>query len=64
MVYLAWAKVIRALMRRPLSQEQRFIRSDVKDFKELELNTGLHHGFLFKALKDWIVPAKNWVYRK
>lgn len=47
-----------------LFREQRFIRSDVKDFKELELNTGLHHGFLFKALKDWIVPAKNWVYRK
>lgn len=36
----------------PLSQEQRFIRSGIKDVKEIELNTGLHHGFLFKALND------------
>ncbi|AZA76936.1 alpha/beta hydrolase [Chryseobacterium sp. G0186] len=48
----------------PLSHEQRFIRSDIKDFKEIELNTGLNHGFLFKALKDWIIPVKSWVYRK
>lgn len=48
----------------PLSQEQRFIRSDIKDFKEIELNTGLNHGFLFKALNDWIIPAKDWASRK
>ncbi|WP_300686179.1 alpha/beta hydrolase [Chryseobacterium sp.] len=47
-----------------LSQEQRFIRSGIKDFKEIELNTGLNHGFLFKTLNDWIVPAKDWIYRK
>ncbi|CAD0219257.1 Alpha/beta hydrolase [Chryseobacterium sp. JV274] len=37
-----------------LSQEQRFIRSGIKDFKEIELNTGMNHGFLFKALNDCV----------
>ncbi|AYZ35333.1 alpha/beta hydrolase [Chryseobacterium indologenes] len=48
----------------PLSQEQRFIRSNIKDFKEIELNTGLKHGFLFKALDAWIVPTKEWINSK
>ncbi len=48
----------------PLSQEKRLIRSDIKDFKEIELNTGLNHGFLFKALNDWIAPTKDWISRK
>ncbi|AZA89908.1 Uncharacterised protein [Chryseobacterium nakagawai] len=48
----------------PLSQEQRFIRSEIKDFKEIELNTGLNHGFLFKALDAWILPTKEWINRK
>ncbi|WP_185117560.1 alpha/beta hydrolase [Chryseobacterium sp. PMSZPI] len=47
-----------------LSQEQRFIRSDIKDFKEIELATGMNHGFLFKALDAWIVPVKDWISRK
>ncbi|SDI83189.1 hypothetical protein [Chryseobacterium jejuense] len=48
----------------PLSQEQRFIRSNIKNFKEIELNTGLNHGFLFKALDAWIIPTKEWIYGK
>ncbi|WP_431610094.1 alpha/beta hydrolase [Chryseobacterium sp. 'Rf worker isolate 10'] len=48
----------------PLSKEQRLIRSDIKDFKEIELSTGLNRGFLFKALNDWIMPAKDWASRK
>lgn len=47
----------------PLSKEQRVVRSGIKDFKEIELNTGLNHGFLFKALKDWLIPTKAWVGR-
>lgn len=47
-----------------LSQEQRFIRSDIKYFKEIELNTGLNNGFLFKALDAWIVPTKDWIEQK
>lgn len=29
-------------------------------FKEIELNTGLKHGFLFKAADNWIAPSKKW----
>lgn len=29
-------------------------------FEEIELNTGLGHGFLFKPLPEWIVPTINW----
>jgi hypothetical protein len=32
----------------------------INHFKEIELNTNLKHGFLFKALDDWIVPCKKW----
>ncbi len=48
----------------PMSKEQRLIRSGIKDFKEIELNTGLNHGFLFKALNDWIAPTKQWIFHK
>jgi hypothetical protein len=33
---------------------------NVSHFKELELNTGLRHGFLFKASPQWIDPCINW----
>lgn len=29
-------------------------------FKEIELHTGLGHGFLFKPLKEWIEPTIKW----
>jgi hypothetical protein len=29
-------------------------------FKEIELNTGLKHGFLYKAADNWIAPSKKW----
>lgn len=32
----------------------------IDHFKEIELNTNLKHGFLYKALDDWIVPCKKW----
>jgi len=32
----------------------------ILDFYELKLNTGKKHGFLYKALDEWIVPAANW----
>jgi hypothetical protein len=43
-----------------LSTQSRFKRSQLHPFAELTLHTGLHHGFLFKALDDWILPAENW----
>lgn len=32
----------------------------IDHFKEIELNTNLKHGFLYKALDEWIVPSKKW----
>ncbi|WP_298545695.1 alpha/beta hydrolase [uncultured Aquimarina sp.] len=33
---------------------------EIKHFKEIELNTGMRHGFLFKPLKEWIEPTIKW----
>jgi len=33
---------------------------EIKHFKEIELNTGMRHGFLFKPLKEWIEPTVKW----
>jgi len=44
-----------------LSTQKRLKNSKLSHFKEIELNTGLNHGFLFKALDSWISPAKKWV---
>ncbi len=35
----------------------------VNHFKEVELNTGLKHGFLFKPLQEWIEPSVKWAKR-
>lgn len=35
----------------------------IKHFKEVELNTGLKHGFLYKPLKEWMEPCKKWARR-
>ncbi|MCF0059248.1 serine hydrolase [Dyadobacter sp. CY356] len=35
----------------------------VSRFKEIELNTGLKHGFLFKALPEWLEPSAQWARR-
>jgi D-alanyl-D-alanine carboxypeptidase len=34
--------------------------ANVVRFKEIELNTGIKHGFLYKALDKWIEPAAQW----
>ncbi len=33
---------------------------EIKHFKEIGLNTGMGHGFLFKPLKEWIEPTIKW----
>ena len=35
----------------------------ITKFEEIELNTNLKHGFLFKPLKEWIEPCKMWAKR-
>lgn len=32
----------------------------IRNFKEVELNTGMGHGFIFKPLKEWIQPSIQW----
>lgn len=32
----------------------------ISHYKEIELNTGLKHGFLYKPLPEWIKPAIKW----
>ena len=47
------------------SLERKKISScEIKHFKEIELNTGMGHGFLFKPLKEWIEPTKKWANGK
>lgn len=36
----------------------------VTRFKELELNTNLKHGFLFRPLPEWVIPVINWGKRR
>ncbi|MCM4158220.1 alpha/beta hydrolase [Gramella sp. AN32] len=33
---------------------------EIEHFKEIELNTGMNHGFLFKPLNEWIEPTIKW----
>lgn len=33
---------------------------EIRHFKEVELNTGMGHGFLFKPLREWIEPTIMW----
>ena len=35
----------------------------INQFKEIELNTGLKHGFLYIASDEWIKPCKMWAKR-
>jgi len=38
--------------------------SGVNHYKELEINTGLKHGFLYKPIREWIVPARQWAHEQ
>ncbi|WP_317896853.1 alpha/beta hydrolase [Aurantibacillus circumpalustris] len=32
----------------------------INHYKEIEINTGLRHGFLYKPLPEWVNPALKW----
>jgi len=32
----------------------------MKAFQEIRLQTNLDHGFLYRPLKEWIVPTIQW----
>ena len=44
-------------------QQYRRDATGLGDYKEVELNTGLRHGFIFKPLKEWIEPTVAWAQR-
>lgn len=48
---------VSALKRKQLS------KLPIPHFKEIELNTGLKHGFLYIASDEWIKPCKMWAKR-
>ena len=35
--------------------------TNAQAFDQLKINTGLGHGFLYRPLDDWLIPAKQWV---
>ena len=35
----------------------------IKDWKEIAVNTGLRHGFLYRPMKEWIEPTIAWAKR-
>ena len=41
-------------------QNYRTDASGLNRWKEVELNTGLKHGFLFRPMKEWIEPTIAW----
>ncbi len=44
----------------PALERKKKSTCEIKHFKEIELNTGMGHGFLFKPLKEWIKPTIKW----
>lgn len=44
-------------------QDYRKDATGVNEWKEIEVNTGLKHGFLFKPLKEWVEPTVAWAQR-
>jgi hypothetical protein len=34
----------------------------ISEFRELALNTGLHHGFFYTPRNEWLTPALKWIF--
>ena len=35
-------------------------RKHLSSYREIKLNTGLSHGFIYKGYKEWIDPIVKW----
>ncbi len=49
-----------------LAQSCRNYRADatgINEWKEVEVNTGLKHGFLYRPMKEWVEPTIAWAGR-
>jgi hypothetical protein len=50
-----------------VAQSCRDYRADatgLNDWKEVEVNTGLKHGFLYRPMKEWVEPTVAWAKAK
>ncbi len=39
---------------------QRISGPQLQIFKEIQIHTGLHHGFLYRPLPEWVTPTIRW----
>jgi hypothetical protein len=49
-----------------VAQSCRDYRADatgINEWKEVEVNTGLKHGFLYRPMKEWTEPTIDWAKR-
>jgi hypothetical protein len=44
-------------------QNYRTDATGINEWKEVAVNTGLKHGFLFRPLKEWTEPTIEWAKR-
>ena len=44
-------------------QRYRTDATGLGEYKEVELNTGLKHGFIYRPMKEWIEPTVAWAHR-
>lgn len=44
-------------------QKYRTDATGLGEYKEVELNTGLKHGFIYRPMKEWIEPTVAWAHR-
>lgn len=44
-------------------QRYRTDATGLSEYKEVELNTGLKHGFIYRPIKEWIEPTVAWAQR-
>jgi hypothetical protein len=45
-------------------KRKKISKLEIKEFKEIELKTNLKHGFLYKALPEWINPCIEWIKKE
>jgi esterase/lipase len=44
-------------------KQKEYSTKPIPHYKEIKLTTGLKHGFLYKAMPDWIEPSAKWANR-
>ncbi|HKC66544.1 MAG TPA: hypothetical protein VKB86_23065 [Pyrinomonadaceae bacterium] len=61
-----YGNVLSIYERSDLAQSCQNYRTDatgISEWKEVEVNTGLKHGFLYRPMKEWVEPTIAWAKR-